>query len=76
MTASRDAHLARSAPHLGPFLLYLPKYAVNTFGSSGYCTCSDFTLLGRRNCLEILESLIRETGDYCFSSLLPYSPTR
>lgn len=35
----------------------------------------NFTLLGRRNCLEILESFIRKAGDYCFSPLLPYSPT-
>lgn len=32
----------------------------------------NFTLLGRRNCLEILESFIRKAGDYGFSPLLPY----
>ena len=34
------------------------------------------TLLGRRNCLEITESLIRVMVDCCFSPLLPYSPVR
>ena len=34
------------------------------------------TLLGRRNCLEIIESLIRVVVDYYFFPLLSYSPIR
>ena len=68
---------------LETFCAILHKY-VAIFGDSWYLTidalssrCHNFnSLLGRKNCLEILESLIRVAVNYYFSPLLPYSLIR
>ena len=82
--ASRDIHLALFTPHVGPFLPYyigvqlslemanviVFMHSPDSIKNRGH----KFTVsLGRRNCLEIIDSLFRVVVHYCFSSLLPYS---